>query len=396
MKQKFKIGERMVGEGAPCYIIAEVSCNHNGDFKEARKIIEAAAEAGADCVKLQTYTADTITRNFKGKLKGTMWAGKDLHALYDKAHTPWDWHKDLTKIANDLGMGLFSSPFDETAVDFLMEQDVPAFKVASFEAVDTKLMEHIARTGKPVILSNGMTDFLEMKEAVDVLRGAGAKELAVLHCNSGYPAAFAEANLKTIPVIRAMFDCPVGLSDHTLFADHENKKEPAAHIAPLEAVRFGAKVIEIHLMLDRAEARALFEKDEGGYDWPFSREPAELKLMIDMIREFEKTGKAEYATKREKELALTTHGEVCFEPTQRERDSRPARPALWVVEDVKAGQALTFAGGKPGNVDSIRPGGGGLHIRFAGLIDGRYATRDIPAGTPLAWDMVEIGVRKRA
>lgn len=391
----FKIGNKTVGDGAPCYIIAEISCNHNGNFDEARKIIEAAAECGADCVKLQTYTADTITRNFKGMLEGTMWAGKDLHALYHKAHTPWEWHRDLTKIANDLGMDLFSSPFDETAVDFLMEQNVPAFKVASFEAVDTKLMEYIAKTGKPVIVSNGMTDFLEMKESVDVLRHAGVKDLALLHCNSGYPASFREANLKTIPVIREVFGCPVGLSDHTLFADHENKSEPAAHIAPLESVKLGAKIIEVHLMLDRSKARTLFEKDQGGYDWPFSREPQELKKMIDMIRAYEKDGAVDYATDRERELATWTHGEVSFEPTARERESRAARPTLWVVEDVKEGDPLHFCAGRHGNFDSIRPGGGGLHIRFTDLIDGKRASRDIPAGTPLRWDMIDISGHKQ-
>lgn len=269
----FKIGDRLVGQDAPCYIIAEVSCNHNGDFNEACKIIEAAGKAGADAVKLQTYTADTITRNYKGMLEGTMWAGIDLHALYEKAHTPWEWHKDLKKVAEDNGLQLFSSPFDETAVDFLVEQDVPVLKVASFEAVDTKLLEYMAQTGKPIIVSNGMTDFLEMKESIDVLRSAGAQDIALLHCNSGYPAAFHEVNLATIPVIGELFNCVTGLSDHTLFADHENKTEPAAHIAPVESVKFGAKIIEVHLMLDRNHSRALFEKNKGDMTGPFRGNP---------------------------------------------------------------------------------------------------------------------------
>ncbi len=386
----FKIDGRLVGDDAPCYIIAEISCNHNGDFDEARKIIEAAADAGADAVKLQTYTADTITRNYKGMLEGTMWAGMDLHALYEKAHTPWKWHKDLKKVADDNGVQLFSSPFDETAVDFLMEQDVPVLKVASFEAVDTKLMEYMAQTGKPIIISNGMTDYLEMKESIDVLRGAGAKDIALLHCNSGYPAAFNEVNLKTIPVLGQLFDCVTGLSDHTLFADHENKAEPAAHITPVESVKFGAKIIELHLMMSRDESRALFEKDEGGYDWAFSREPDELKLLVDMIRTYEKDGNVNYKTDQEKELAALTHGQVCFKPTEREIASRPARPALWVVENIKAGEALKFAAGREGNFDSIRPGNGGLHIRYTDLIDTNKASRDIEAGTPLQWDMINL------
>lgn len=392
--RSFNIGKRKVGGDAPCYIIAEISCNHNGDFDEARKIIEAAAAAGADSVKLQTYTADTITRNFKYKSEGTMWAGMDLHALYAKAHTPWEWHKDLAKVAADNGMQLFSSPFDETAVDFLVDQGVEVLKVASFEAVDTKLMEYMAKTGLPIIVSNGMTDFLEMKESIDVLRSAGAKDIAALHCNSGYPASFSEVNLATIPAIADIFDVVPGLSDHTLYFDHENKADPQAHVSPVEGVRFGAKIIELHLMLDRAEGKALFEKDAGGYDWPFSREPAELKKMIDMIRRFEKDGVIEYETEGERIAAAATHGKVCFDPTERELASRSFRPTLWVVEDVKAGDFFKFAGGKQGNLDSIRPGGG-LHVRYADFLEGRTATRDIPAGTPVNWDMVDIG-RKSA
>ncbi len=392
--RSFKIGNRLVGEGAPCYIIAEVSCNHNGDFNEARRIIEAAAAAGADSVKLQTYTADTITGNFKGKLEGTMWAGMDLHALYAKAHTPWEWHSELNKVAKDNGLQLFSSPFDETAVDFLVDQGVEVLKVASFEAVDTKLMEHMARTGLPIIVSNGMTDFLEMKESIDVLRGAGAKDIAALHCNSGYPAAFNEVNLATIPAIADLFDVVAGLSDHTIYFDHEDKTDPQAHVSPVESVKFGAKIIELHLMMDRAEGSALFEKDAGGYDWPFSREPAELKKMVDMIREYERTGSVDYETDHEREVAKTTHGKVSFEPTPRELQSRPARPALWVTEDIKAGQPFKFAGGKPGNFDSKRPGNGGLHIRFTDFFDGKKAVRDIEAGTPVTWDMIETGAAK--
>lgn len=387
--KSFRIGDRIIDKKQPCYIIAEVSCNHNGDFNEARKIIEAAADAGADAVKLQTYTADTITRNFKSSLDGTMWAGMDLHGLYEKAHTPWNWYPELKKIADDHGLDIFSSPFDETAVDFLMEQDVPAFKIASFEVVDIKLLEYVAQTGKPVIISNGMTDFLEIKEAVDTLHNAGAESLAVLHCNSGYPAAFEEVNLKTIPVIEQIFGCVSGLSDHTLFLDAHNKKTPMAHIAPVESVKFGAKIIELHLMLDRAEAKALFDKNEGGYDWAFSREPAELKKLISMIREYEQTGCVAYETEEEQKAAASTHGKVCFEPTPKELDSRPARPALWVVDDISEGEVLKFCGGKQGNFDSIRPGNGGLHVRYADFIDGQIAKKDIKAGTPLSWDVIE-------
>lgn len=384
----FKIADREIGGEAPCYIIAEVSCNHEGDFDEARRIIEAAAKAGADAAKIQTYKPDTMTRDFKTKPEGTMWADIDLFKLYEKAQTPWDWHKDLQKVADDNGIHLFSSPFDESAVDHLEEMDVPVYKIPSFEVVDIKLLEKVAATGKPVIISNGMTDYLELDEAVRTLRAAGTKDLAVLHCNSGYPASFDEVNLKTIPVIAELFDVVPGLSDHTIYADDQNYKDPLAHLTPVEGVKFGAKIIEVHLLLDREKARALNENNEGGFDWPFSREPGELKQMIDLIRAYEQSGQGDFSDEHEREQALRTHGEVCFEPTEKEMNSRALRPSLWVVEDVQAGEPLRFCGGGPGNFDSIRPGGG-LHVRYTDLVDGRPAASDLKAGIPLRWDMIE-------
>lgn len=386
----FKIAEQQVGGNNPTYIIAEISCNHEGNFEEAKKIIEAAAKAGADAVKIQTYTADTITRNFGTRPKGTIWENLDLYKLYEKAQTPWEWSRDLKKIADDNGVHFFSSPFDETAVDFLIDLDVPVLKVASFEVVDVKLLQYMAKTKLPIIISNGMTDYLEMDEAIRVLRDNGCKNLSVLHCNSGYPAAFEEANLCTIPVIEKMFDVVPGLSDHTLFADADQYRNPVAHVTPIEATKFGAKIIEVHLTLDRDYARSLFEKGEGGYDWPFSRNPEELKKMIDMIRHYEKTGEISYDTDLEKQVAERTHGKVCFEPTQKELKSRDVRPTLWVVEDIQEGQKFEYAATtRKGNFDSIRPGGG-LHIRYADFISNCIATRNIKAGEPLSWDMVEI------
>lgn len=394
MIKEFSILDRKIGEKHPCYIIAEVSCNHEGDFNEARKIIEAAAACGVDAVKLQTYTADTISRNFGTRPKGTIWESLDLYKLYNKAHTPWSWTADLMKVAADNGLALFSSPFDETAVDFLMEAGVPAMKIASFEVVDTKLIEKIAQTGLPVIMSNGMTDFMELNEAVGVLRQAGCREYGLLHCNSGYPAAFAEANLNTMQVMAGIYECPIGLSDHTLFVDHENYAQPLAHITPVEAVKMGAKIIELHLMLDRAAARKLFERGEGGFDWPFSREPDELKKMVAMIREFERTGAVNYETEIECEVALRTHGTVCFDPTEKEMKSRNLRPSLWVVKDVAPGEAFVFGAEDKvaGNFDSVRPAGG-LHVRFTDFIVGKKAARAIKAGEPLTWDMLDAGSR---
>jgi pseudaminic acid synthase len=385
----FKIKDRQIGHGFPAYIIAEVSCNHEGSFDAARKIIEAAAKAGADAAKIQTYTPDTITRNFKTKPKGTMWEKIDLYTIYSKAYTPWEWHKDLKKVADDCGIDFFSSPFDETAVDHLVEMESSVLKVASFEVVDIKLLQKMAQTGLPIIMSTGMTDLKELEEAIETLESSGTKDLALLHCNSGYPAAFEEANLATIPAMAEKFGCVIGLSDHTLFADHANYTRPMPHITPLEAVsQFGAKIIELHLTLDRAEARSLMEIGQGGFDWAFSREPDELANLISMIRQWEKGKKVSYKTVEEAELAKKTHGSVRFDPTEKEIASRCIRPSLWVVQDIKAGEKIRFAGGKPGNVDSIRPSGG-LHIRYADDVNGKKALRDLPAGTPLAWDMIE-------
>jgi pseudaminic acid synthase len=388
--KSFKIGNREIGGTAPCYIIAEISCNHEGDFNEARRIIEAAAAAGVDSVKLQTYKAETLTRDFKTRPKGTMWENIDLYKLYEKAYTPWEWHKDLAKIAGDLGLQMFSTPFDETSVDHLMDMNVPVMKVASFEVVDTKLIEKIAKTGLPVIISNGMTDFLEMKESIDTLKAFGTKDIAVTHCNSGYPASFDEVNLKTMKAIEEIFDVVVGLSDHTIYADDKTFERPMAHVTPIEAVKMGAKIIEVHLMMDREKGRALQAKNEGGFDWPFSRNPAELKKMVDMIRTFEKNGSIPFDSKEEEKEAQRTHGKVTFDPTQKELASRIARPSLWVVQDIKAGEPFKFAAeDKTGNFDSIRPSGG-IHIRHTDLINGKRAARDIKAGEPLTWDMVKI------
>ncbi|HBR97493.1 MAG TPA: pseudaminic acid synthase [Gammaproteobacteria bacterium] len=393
----FTIADCTVGGDAPCYIIAEVSCNHEGDFDEAKRIIKAAADAGADAAKIQTYSAETMTRDFDTKPKGTMWEDIDLYSLYQKAWTPWEWHQGLADYANSLGIHLFSTPFDETSVDHLLDMQVPVMKIASFEAVDIKLIEKVGKTGLPVIISNGMTDFLEMQESIDTLRRVGCEHIAVTHCNSGYPASFDEVNLRTMQAIKEVFGVTVGLSDHTIFADDQTKTRPMAHVTPLEAVKFGAKIIEVHLLMDRDHARQLNANNAGGFDWPFSREPAELKKMVDMIRAYEAIGHIAYDSTDEAEAALRTHGKVCFEPTAKEIHSRAVRPSLWAVKPIRAGEPLRFAAEAKdtGNFDSIRPGGG-LHIRFTDLIDGRPATRDIQAGEPLQWDMLNLETKDQA
>jgi sialic acid synthase SpsE len=320
-----------------------------------------------------------------------MWDSTDLYSLYKKAHTPWDWHAPLLAKARACGLHLFSSPFDETAVDFLVDLGVPALKIASFEVVDTKLLQRVAATGLPVLMSSGMTNYLELVEAVTALRQSGCGQLGLFHCNSGYPASFEEANLKTIPALKRLFDVPVGLSDHMIFADPDRLTTPLAHISPMEGVRHGADFVEVHLTLDRARARELNQDGAGGFDWAFSRNPVEFKTMVKMIRDFENGRRVEYETQLERVCAEQCSGKVVLEPTERELSSRRLRPSLWVIRSIVKGERFRFAaGGQVGNVDSIRPGEG-LHVRFTDLVCESKATRDLAAGTPLAWEHVSLG-----
>jgi pseudaminic acid synthase len=349
MTNHIEIGWRRIGAGNPAYCIAEVSANHNQDFAQAVRIIEAAKDAGADAVKLQTYTPDTMTIASDRKEfrigGGTLWDGRNLHDLYGEAYTPWDWQPRLKKIANDLGMDLFSSAFDFTAVDFLEEMDVPAHKVASFELVDIPLIQKMARTGKPLSMSTGMASVEEIEEALRSVREAGATQIALLKCTSAYPAPAEEMNLRTIPEMAQRFGVPVGLSDHTMGV-----------AAPVAAVALGACILEKHLTLSRATP---------GPDSGFSLEPHEFKAMVEAVRTAEK--------------AL---GEVHFGLSAKEETMRVFRRSLFVVHDVKRGATFT-----PANVRSIRPGYG-LHTRHLDEVLGKRAARDIERGTPLSWDLV--------
>jgi N-acetylneuraminate synthase len=348
MPAQIKIGERTIGPGLAIYVIAEVSANHHQDFDQAVKIIRAAKEAGADAVKLQTYTPDTMTiacNRPEFRIKGTIWEGRNLYELYAEAYTPWDWQPRLKQVANDLGLDLFSSPFDVTAVDFLEAMNVPAHKLASFELVDIPLIRKMARTGKPLIMSTGMATVEEIEEAVQTARKAGAEQIALLKCTSAYPALPEEMNLRTIPELSRRFGVPVGLSDHTM-----------GTAVPVAAVALGACIIEKHLTLSRSEP---------GPDSAFSLEPQEFKAMVDAVRVAEK--------------AL---GAVNFGIGTKEANSRVFRRSLFVVQDVKRGEVFTEE-----NIRSIRPGHG-LHTRHLPEVLGRNAARDIERGTPLSWDLV--------
>jgi pseudaminic acid synthase len=345
MTGQISIGERVIGEGYPVYVIAELSANHHQNFDEAVKIIHAARDAGADAVKLQTDTMTIASDRREFRIEGTIWNGRNLHDLYGEAYTPWDWQPRLKDIANKLGLDLFSSPFDATAVDFLETMKVPAHKLASFEVVDIPLIQKIARTGKPMIMSTGMATLEEIEEAVRTFRDAGVRQIALLKCTSAYPAQPEEMNLRTIPELARRFNVPVGLSDHSM-----NVAVPAA------AVALGACIVEKHITLSRSDP---------GPDSAFSLEPQEFKAMVEAVR----------TTQR----AL---GEVHFGVSAKEEATHVFRRSLFVVRDIKSGEAFTAE-----NVRSIRPGSG-LHTRHLADVLGRRAACDIERGTPLRWDLV--------
>lgn len=337
-----------IGPGHPVFIIAEMSANHLNDFGLAVRLLEMAKAAGAHAVKVQTYTPDTMTLDCDNeyfRIKGTLWEGRTLYDLYAEASTPWEWQPRLMALAEAMGLVLFSSPFDATAVDFLETMNVPCHKIASFENVDLPLIRKVAATGKPLIMSTGMASEAELDEAVATFRHAGGKELVLLKCTSAYPAPPEEMNLLTIPYLMQKYGVPVGLSDHGL-----------GLAAPVAAVVLGARVIEKHLCLDR---------DQPGPDSAFSLTPAEFKLMVDTVREAEKT-----------------LGGVSFEMTEKQRASAAFRRSLFVVRDMRAGEAFSYE-----NVRSIRPGFG-LHTRHLEEVVGRLADCAIAAGTPLSWDLV--------
>lgn len=346
-----KINNRPIGAGNDVYVIAEMSANHGGELETARKIIHAAKEAGADAVKLQTYTADTITidcdNDYFQIKQGTVWDGQTLHRLYQQASTPWQWHAPLKQLANELEIDFFSSPFDDIAVDFLERLDVPAYKIASFEMNDTGLLKKVAATGRPVLFSTGMATLHEISLAIETLENAGAKgNIAMLKCTSAYPAQAADMNLSTISDMQARFNIPVGLSDHSMGIE-----------AAVAATALGATIIEKHLTLDRTIETA---------DSSFSLEPAEFASMVTAVRR-----------------TSTVLGSVHYGTTDGDKRNRAFRRSLFVVKHVEAGETFTKE-----NVRSIRPGYG-LEPRHLDCILGQTASCTIPRGTPLAWEHVE-------
>jgi pseudaminic acid synthase len=351
MIKNFQINKRIIGHEYPTYIIAELSCNHNQDINLAYKLIDAAYESGADAVKLQTYTSDTITIDcdkpiFTDCLKGTLWEGQTLYQLYSKAYTPWEWHKELKIYANSKNLDLFSSPFDTSAVDFLETLDFPCYKIASFEITDHILIKRIAQTGKPVIISSGMASLSELNDAISLLREHGTTQIAMLKCTSAYPAKPEDANLNTIKHMMETFNVIGGLSDHTLGIE-----------VPIASVVLGGRIIEKHFKLT---------DDSGSEDDAFSLKPDEFKKMVNSVRIVEKT-----------------LGIIHYDGVNSESKSKKFRRSLFIVKDVKKGELLTEE-----NVKSIRPSNG-LHTRFYTEILGKTARFDLEKGTPLSWNIIE-------
>jgi pseudaminic acid synthase len=346
----FEIGGKPIGRGHAPFIIAEMSGNHNQSLDRALQIVESAAKAGAHALKLQTYTADTLTLdvntdNFRISDDQSLWNGRTLHNLYNEAYTPWEWHEPIMKRANDLGMIAFSSPFDETAVDFLETLNVPAYKIASFENNHLPLIRKVARTGKPMIISTGMATVAELYDAVTAAREAGCKDLILLKCTSTYPADPSNTNILTIQHMRELFGCEIGLSDHTMGVG-----------VAVGAVTLGATVIEKHFTLSRAD---------GGVDSSFSLEPHEMKFLVT-----------------ETERAWQSLGCVKYGPTDSEKKSLIFRRSLFIAEDMKTGDILTEK-----NVRCVRPGFG-LPPKFLEEVLGRQVKINVSKGTPLQWGLI--------
>ena len=342
------IANKLIGDGHPPFVIAEMSGNHNQSLERALEIVDAAAKTGAHALKIQTYTADTMTLDldegdFYIAYPKSLWSGTSLYKLYQQAHTPWEWHKPIFDRCRELGMIGFSTPFDDTAVDFLEDLDVPCYKIASFENTDLPLIRKVAATGKPMIISTGMASIAELDETVRAARDAGCQDLILLKCTSTYPATPENTNISTIPHMRDLFQCQVGLSDHTMGIG-----------VAVASVALGASIIEKHFTLSRAD---------GGVDSTFSMEPAEMQSLVV-----------------ESERAWQALGEISYGATEKEKKSSVFRRSLYAVEDIKEGEKLTRS-----NVRAIRPGYG-LPTKFLEQVLGRVARTKIKKGTALSWD----------
>ncbi len=344
-----RLGRKYVGSDTPCYIIAEMSANHAGEIERALEIVRAAKAAGADCIKIQTYTADTITLDCDNeyfKIKEGKWRGENLHELYQKAYTPWEWQARIKEEAEKMGLDFLSTPFDRTAVDFLEGLGVSFYKIASFEVVDIPLIKYVASKGKPIVMSTGMATLGEIEEAVQTIRANGDPEFCLLRCSSAYPAIPEDMNLKSLKTLSEIFQAPVGLSDHSM-----------GMVAAVTAVALGAKVIEKHFCISR--------KIENP-DASFSMEPEEFRQMVDAIRETEKA-----------------MGQVSFDVSEGEKASRALRKSIFISESVRKGDILSER-----NIRVVRPANGLEPKHFEDVLGKRFL-EDFEAGTPLRWNMFD-------
>jgi pseudaminic acid synthase len=350
MTKEMKIANKFIGRNHAPFVIAEMSGNHNQSLDRALEIVEAAAKTGAHALKIQTYTPDTMTidldeREFHINDPNSLWAGTSLYKLYGEAYTPWEWHKPIFDYARKLGIIPFSTPFDDTSVDFLESLDVPLYKIASFENTDLPLIRRVAATGKPMIISTGMATVAELDETVRAAREAGCNDLILLKCTSTYPASAENTNILTIPHLRDLFDCEVGLSDHTMGIG-----------VAVASVALGATVIEKHFTLTRAD---------GGVDSTFSMEPHEIAQLV-----------------LESERAWQSLGSVSYGPTEKEKQSLVFRRSIYIVKDMEAGEMLTVE-----NLRGIRPGYG-LPTKYLSILLGRKLTKEVKKGTAVTWDLI--------
>ncbi len=344
-----KIGKRVIGNGQPCYIIAEMSANHAQDKSRAIEIVHAAKASGADCIKIQTYTPDTITLDCDNEyftIKEGTWKGENLYKLYGKAYTPWEWQAELKQEAEKIGLDFLSTPFDKTAVDFLESLEVDFYKIASFELVDIPLIKYVASKGKPIIMSTGMGTLGEIEEAVNIIKSQGNNELCLLKCSSAYPAVPGDMNLKVLKHLEETFGVVAGLSDHSM-----------GSVAAVAAVALGAKVIEKHFCISRSVPNP---------DASFSMEPQEFKQMVEDIRACERAV-----------------GKVSYDVSEKEMISREVRKSIFVSEDIRKGDTFTEK-----NIRVVRPGYGMEPKYYEGIL-GKNAAKDLEKGTPLKWDMIE-------
>lgn len=350
MNKEIKIGNNIISENSPVFIVAEMSANHLMDFDRAVAIMQAAKDAGADAIKIQTYTPDTITLDCDDSCfqitQGTIWDGTTLYKLYQTAYTPWEWQPKLKKIAEDMGLVFFSTPFDLSSVDFLEEMDVPVYKVSSFEINDIPMIKKIAKLGKPIIMATGIAYMSDIELALKTCREAGNENVILLKCCSAYPAPYEDINLKMIPSMKETFDCLTGLSDHTM-----------GTAVATAGVALGARVVEKHLTLSRAD---------GGADAAFSMEPQEFKEMVDNIRMVEKA-----------------IGRVTYDLTEKQKNSRDHSRSLFVAKDMKKGDVFTEE-----NLRSVRPSCG-LHTQYYEELLGRRISKDAKLGTPMSWELVD-------